>query len=146
MQRPKIKLSLDEIFSKVQGVRSMKDRVDILQANDCYALRLVLQGNFNDWVQFDLPEGAPPFKEDNNVPDRSAGRIDKNIKILKKLTKGSAMNPTKKEIRFVQFLESVNVNDAKIVIAMKDKELKKLFPSITPALVNKAFPGIIKDK
>jgi len=146
MQRPKIKLSLNEIFTKVQDVRAMKDRVDILQANDCYALRLVLQGNFNEWVQFDLPEGSPPFKEDNNVPDRSAGRIDKNIKILKKLTKGSAMNSTKKEIRFVQFLESVNVNDAKIVIAMKDKELKKLFPALTPVLVDKAFPGIIKDK
>lgn len=146
MQKPKVKLSLDEIFSKVQDVRAMKDRVAILQENDCYALRLVLQGNFNDWVQFDLPEGSPPYKPDTNVPDRSAGRIDKNIKILKRLLKGSPMNKVKKELRFVQLLESVNTNDAKIIIAMKDKQLKKLFPAITPALVNKAFPGIIKDK
>lgn len=146
MQKPKVKLSLDEIFSKVQDVRAMKDRVAVLQENDCYALRLVLQGNFNDWVQFDLPEGEPPYKQDTNVPDRSAGRIDKNIKILKRLLKGSTMNKVKKELRFVQLLESVNTNDAKIIIAMKDKKLQKLFPAITPALVNKAFPGIIKDK
>ena len=61
MKKPKVKLSLDEIFSKVQDVRAMKDRVEILQENACYALRLVLQGNFNDCVQFDLPEGEPAY-------------------------------------------------------------------------------------
>jgi len=146
MNKPKVKLLPHEIFDKVQNVRAMKDRIKILQENESYSLKLILQGNFNSWVQFDLPEGAPPFKEDRNPPEKSAGRIDRHIKVLKHFVKGSRLPRTRKEIKFIQFLEAINVNDAKIIIAMKDKNLNKLYPALTPALVKRAFPNLIKDK
>lgn len=146
LKKPKVKLLPHEIFEKVQSVRAMKDRVQILQENESFSVKLILQGNFNDWVQFDLPEGAPPFKEDKNPVDKSAGRIERNIKILRLLLKGGKLSRLRKEVKFVQLLESVNVKDANIIIAMKDKQLNKLYPALTPALVKRAFPKLIKDK
>lgn len=142
----KLSLFPHEIFEKVQAVRAMKDRVAILQENSSFALRTILQVNFNNWIKFDLPEGNAPFKEDTNPPEFSAGRIDNAIRILKLLTVESKLPKVKKEMKFIQLLESVNVKDAKIIVAMKDKNIQDLYPAITPVLVKKAFPNLIKDK
>ena len=52
----------------------------------------------------------------------------------------------KKEIKFIQMLEGLNENDAKIIVAIKDKKLNKLYSALTPALVSRAFPTLIQEK
>jgi hypothetical protein len=141
----KMKLFPHEIFEKLQEVRAMKDRVQILEDNASFALKTILQANFNDWVKFELPEGSPPYTKDENPPEHSAGRLEKVIPQLKLFVEGSKLPSYKKEGRFVQLLESIHHKDAEILIAMKDKSLMKLYSAITPALVKKAFPLLIRD-
>lgn len=143
----KLSLFPHEVFEKVQAVRGMHDRVKILKENSSFALRTIIQINFNNWIQFDLPEGDAPFKEDTNPPEFSAARIDSAIKVLKYMVKENKKLPrAQKELKFIQLLESLNVKDAKILVAVKDKKLDRLYPAMTEVLVRKAFPNIIKDK
>ena len=49
------------------------------------------------------------------------------------------MTPLKRETLFIGLLESIDPEDAKVLLAAKDKKLK----GITAAIVNEAFPGLI---
>ncbi len=52
----------------------------------------------------------------------------------------------KKEITYIKLLENLSAEDAKIIIAVKDKNLKGLYKTITEATVRKAFPTLLGDK
>ena len=41
-------------------------------------------------------------------------------------------------------IENIDAKDAEIVIAMKDKKLTELYPTITKELVQESVPGLIK--
>lgn len=141
-----LKLFPHEIFEKVQEVRAMSDRIAILKENESFVIKTILQANFNDWIKFDLPEGEPPYNADTNPPEFSASRIEKSIRQLIHFIDKSPLPRMKKEIKFIQMLEGLNVNDAKIIVAIKDKKLNKLYSALTPALVSRAFPTLIQEK
>lgn len=138
-----------EVFSDVCKINSFHDRVAFLQANQSFAIRTILQGNFSSGLKFDLPEGVPPFVRDNLPFGHSMGRIDKSIKVLSRLALIEGQTPSvglsriKKETNFIQLLESVNEKDADVIIAMKDKKLTAMFPMIDETLVRAAFPDLI---
>ena len=50
----------------------------------------------------------------------------------------------KKEKIFIGILESISAQDAKIIIAAKDKKLDEMYGNITYDLVEKAFPALVK--
>jgi hypothetical protein len=51
------------------------------------------------------------------------------------------LTPIKRESLFISLLEGVHPEEAKVLIAMKDQKLTKLYPKITHKLVSDA--GII---
>ena len=55
---------------------------------------------------------------------------------------GSAMKPLRRETMFVEMLESVDRFDAKLLIAIKDKDMP--FKTITMKLVQEALPNETK--
>lgn len=142
----KTNLLPSEVFKLIQSTRDLKERDAIIQKHADFTIRTILQVNFNDWIKLDLPEGKPPFTPDTNPVDKSGGRIHKLIRNLKILTPASNLKKYKKEVRFIQMLESVNQHDAEILIAMKDKALTKLYSAITEAFVRRNFPKLIVDK
>jgi hypothetical protein len=52
------------------------------------------------------------------------------------------MNQVKREKLFIEILEAVNEEDARVFIAAKDKNLK--VKGLTKKLVNDAFPNLIR--
>src|SRR6056300_149512 len=104
----------------------MIDRIAVLKEYESFTLKTILQVNFNNWIEFDLPEGDAPYKKDKNPPEFSAGRIDKLIKELKHLVKQSKLPRARKELKFIQMLEAMHHKDADIIVAIKDKNLNKL--------------------
>jgi len=56
---------------------------------------------------------------------------------------GSNIKALKRETLFIEFLESLAPADAKMILAMKEKKLP--WKSITPQLVNEAFPGFLPE-
>ena len=47
------------------------------------------------------------------------------------------LKPIKREGLFIEMLESVSPEEAKILLAIKDQRLDKIYPKITPAVASK---------
>ena len=52
------------------------------------------------------------------------------------------LSQAKREMLFVGLLETIDPEDAKLLLAVKNKEIP--YPTITKKLVNDAFPGFLK--
>ena len=94
---------------------------------------------------FNLPAGNDvPFKPTMKEHDLQ-NVLKANFRMLKNYLTGE--NPDwpkfKRETSFIGFLESLDPDDAKLVIGMKDKVC--IYKNITKDLVKKAFPDETKD-
>jgi len=136
-------LDLYEVFALLNAATTDGDRISILAENQGFVLNTVLQANFDPAIQFALPSGTPPYEVDNGDSDSSMNRISTVIRDLPLLLIGdNSLDSLKKEMRFIGMLESSNEENAKILIAMKDKKLCDICPSLSVTLVRQAIFGI----
>jgi hypothetical protein len=132
-----------EIFTELEALPKPK-RAAFLKENESFVLKTILQGAFNSKIALDLPEGEPPYEKDQCPAGMSMARLSNTIKVLGKLVVGDTrLSKLQKEVTFVKLLEGVNEPDAQILIAMKDKTLGTLYPSLDVKLVQKVFPEIL---
>jgi len=114
---------LSEILKKVSDAKDKASKISILKENDSVSLRQVLKGAFYSKIQWDLPTGNPPYTE-NDAP---AG------------TEHTATSRTKKENMFIQMLEGLHAEEAKLLLNVKDKKLSKVYKGLTESVVKSAF-------
>ena len=136
----KITWNVFEVLQKVSAAKKKADKISILKQNDSTALRTVIQGCYHPGINLDLPEGDPPYEacDAHNAPS-SLHRKWKDFGYFtgahtKKLGK------VKIETMFIQLLESIHQEDAKIVLQMK---AKKPFKGISSALVKEVYPNLM---
>lgn len=117
------------------------ERIKCLQANDGPAIRSILKYALDPSVEWLLPEGDPPFEI--NGEDFSELKFYSEARKLYLFVAGGNDNihPIKRERLFIDFLSSIYEEDAKMVLAAKNKTLP--WKNITKKLVKKAFPGLI---
>ena len=135
-----------ELFQLCEEADGVAGRVALLQRHATFGIKTLLQANYKEGVEFDLPDGTPPYKENASVPGNQPRHFEKLVKQLRHLVTQSAMSSVKKEIVYIKLLESLSAADAEIVIAVKDKNLKGLYKSLTEATVRKAFPTLLGNK
>ena len=58
---------LHEILTKVNNAKDKSLKIRVLKDNDSVPLRQVLKGAFDPSIEWDLPDGTPPYKE-NDAP------------------------------------------------------------------------------
>ena len=144
--KDKITLLPHEIFANIQKIEDRDSRIDYLKKNAYRQVKTILQLAYNDSVQLDFPEGAPPYTENTQLrfPIASMNRIFNNISNCTKQSKYSKM---RKERWFIQILETLSVEDSKILVAAKDGQLatfaNKKYSKITKSLVKDTFPEIL---
>ena len=134
---------LHEIFDLASKQRSKAKKIEILQeyAND--AMKSVFIWNFDETVISVLPEGPVPYKE-NEVPvgtDHTSLR--REHKHLYNFVKGGndSLNSLRRETMFVQILEGLHPEEAKILCLVKNKALQTKY-KITYDVVKEAFTDI----
>ena len=132
-----------EVFVKCETIRYKDDRKEYLEKNQTFAVRTILQLNYDKNIKLDLPEGKPPYNEDGAPAGMGLQPINKAVKILGTLTEGGSLKKIKKERRFIQMLESIHAEDAKIIVAAKDGKLQDLYSKVTINLVKDAIPKLI---
>jgi len=132
-----------EILELASKQRSKAKKVEILQeyAND--ALKTLFIWNFDDTVISMIPEGEVPYKE-NEVPvgtDHTSLR--KEYKHLYNFVKGGndGLSSLRRETMFIQILEGLHPEEAKILCLVKDKRLSEQY-KITYDVVREAYPDI----
>jgi len=135
-----------ELFQLCEEAEGVPERVKLLQEHATFGIKTLLQANYKEEVEFDLPEGTPPYKESEAATGDELLHFEKAIKQLKHLVKQSPLSAYKKETIYIRILESLSAEDAKLMIAVKDKNLKGLYKTLTEATVRKAFPTLLGNK
>ena len=146
-RKPRVKLPpnpfVHEILELVDKQRTKAKKIEILQEYDDMALKAILIWNFDPTAISVLPEGPVPYKE-NEVPigtDHTSLR--REWKNLYHFVKGGndRLSAIRRETMFVQMLEGLHPEEAKIVCLVKDKDLESRY-KITYDMVQQAYPDI----
>lgn len=98
------------------------------------ALRILFEYAFDPEKKFDLPAGDPPFKADAAPIGMSPGNLHMEMRKLYIFCRKD-LTPLRRETLFIQLLENVHPSEAKVVLAIKEQNLTKLYPKITHKLV-----------
>jgi hypothetical protein len=138
-------MRVDDILDRVGKAKTRKEKIEVLHTYNNRGLRDVLKGAFDDSIQFNLPEGVPPFETGS---EHSYGttllKQSKKFKYFVK-TKNKQTAGPKVETIFIKMLESLHPGEAQIVLWMKDKQLGGNYKGLTKKLVTDAFPGLINE-
>ena len=132
-----------EILELVDKQRTKAKKIEILREYNDLALKAILIWNFDPTAISVLPEGPVPYKE-NEVPigtDHTSLR--REWKNLYHFVKGGndSLSAIRRETMFVQMLEGLHPEEAKIICLVKDKDLESKY-KITYDMVQQAYPDI----
>lgn len=134
---------IHEILELASGQRTKAKRVEILKEYESDALKALLIWNFDDSVISLLPQGHVPYKE-NEVPvgtDHTSLR--REYRQLYHFVKGGndSLSSLRRETMFIQMLEGLHPEEAKILCLVKDKQLSTKY-KIDKTMVTEAYPDI----
>ena len=113
---------IHEILDYVDTQRTKAKKVEALREHRDDSLTAILIWNFDDRVKSAVPEGQVPYKE-NEVPV------------------GTDHTSLRRETMFIQMLEGLHPEEAKIICLVKDKNLTEKY-KLTKEIVAEAFPDI----
>lgn len=138
-----MKLGISEILRMANDAQDEHARLHILRMNDSPTLRNMLNLALNKNVVWQLPDGIPPYKPNDLVDQQH--RLYTEMRKMYLFIEGGSPNlkQLRRETLFIELLESLDPEDAKLVLAAKDKNFP--YSNITIELVNTAFPGLITD-
>jgi hypothetical protein len=136
--------NVHEVLKETAKLNTKKAKIELLQKADCPALKDILRINFDDTIVSLLPKGSPPYRKDDAPDGLNFSTLHKNMPYFAYFFEGihSGMNQIKRESQYIRLLESVNPEDAEVMIAAVNKDLK--FKGLTKKLVNDAFPNLIR--
>ena len=132
---------LSEILTKVNNAKMKDDKVKVLRDNDSVPLRQVLKGAFDPKIEWDLPEGTPPYKVNEAPAGTEHTLLFTESKRLWHFVKNAdpKLSKTRKEMMYIQMLEGLHADEAKLLINVKEKNLNATYKGLTDAVVKEAF-------
>lgn len=136
---------ISDIFKEVEKVSGRKAKIAKLQEyQNNNVFMQILEAVCDVRVIFELPEGAPPYTAPEDMIDNTGGLYQeiRKMYIFTKNRRSAAIKPFKREKVFIEMLESIHPEDAKLMLSVKDKKLP--YKGITTKLVQEAFPERFK--
>tara|TARA_B100000427_G_C15004812_1_gene375607 strand:+ start:24 stop:521 length:498 start_codon:yes stop_codon:yes gene_type:complete len=132
-----------EVLDLMNSQRTKAKKIEVLKEYEDPALKAILIWNFDPTAISVLPEGPVPYKE-NEVPvgtDHTSLR--REWKNLYHFVKGGndSLSALRRESMFIQMLEGLHPEEAKIICLVKDKDLESAY-KITYDIVQQAYPDI----
>lgn len=117
-----------------------QEQIKCLQANDNSAIRTILQYCFHPNIKWLLPPGEPPYKP-SEFPNLE-NMLYSEARRLYLFVEGGNTNlkPLKRESMFIDLLQCITPEDAKLLVSIKDKKLP--FKGLKATTVQKAYPGL----
>jgi hypothetical protein len=139
-----MKKSLYEILEVCSKGKTVDDRVALLQQNASAPLLTILKYAYDPSIVFLLPDTIPPYKPTDFLDQEN--RLYSELRRLYLFIEGGNPNLTKlkREMLYIQLLESIDKNDAVLMCHVKDKKLP--FKELTAKVVHKAFPDLIPEE
>lgn len=134
--------TLASIVDEIEKTGDVSQQAAIMQANSSKALKDIIGYAMDPGVKWLLPHTDPSYKPMPASADQE-GRLYTETKQLIYFVDspaGRKLPSMKREQMFIRILESVDMNDARLLLRIKKKALK-----ISLEAVKKAFPGISKN-
>ena len=132
---------MSEILTKVNNAKDKPKKIAVLQQNASAPLKQVLKGAFDSNIVWDLPAGDPPFIANEAPIGTEHGLLRNEAKRLWHFVRGADndLTKTQKETMFIQMLEGLHQDEAKVLLGMKNKSLNKMYKGLTESVVKEAF-------
>lgn len=111
-----------------------QDPSSIVKYKDSSALKVLFQYAFDPKNKFLLPEGTPPYKEDSAPLGMSPANFIMEMRRLYIFGRED-LGKVRRESLFITLLEGLHPTEAKVLIAIKDQDLSRLYSNITAKLV-----------
>ena len=130
----------NEIFTQVNNAKDKPKKIEVLRKHDSQGLRQLCKAAFDPSIVWDIPEGTPPFMQ-NDVPEGTehTSLLDEARKLYLFIKGGSNIPRIKKETLFIQMLEALHKDDAQVLIDIKEKKLNLTYKGLTENCVKEAF-------
>jgi hypothetical protein len=114
-----------------------KDPASLEKMKGNGALKYIFEHAFDPEKKFALPEGDPPYKNDAAPQGMSKGNLLMELRKMYVFCRKD-LKAIRRETLFIQLLENIHPDEAKVVLAIKDQNLTKMYPKITHKLVYEA--------
>jgi len=138
-----MKLLISEVLQKVSNAKTKAEKVKLLRQYNTPALRSLLIANYDDSVISMLPQGEVPYVPNDAPAGTEHTKLEHEFRKLYLFFKGgsNSLQQSKRESLFIQMLEGLHEDEARVLCLVKDKTLGKKY-KITKACVEEAFPSI----
>lgn len=135
-----MKLGIAEILDLVKKEKAQASKVKILQEHDHPVLRNLLKITYHQDSEWLLPKTNPPYKAMDKSMDLQGRLLQENRRMYLFLRGGNDnLTDLRRETLFIQILESVDPDDAKLLCEMKNKKIK----GVSANVVSQAYPGLL---
>ena len=147
---PKAKVKLPpnpfvhEILQLVSEARGAAKKVELLKEYRNEALVSILIWNFDESVISMIPEGDVPFTPNDSPQGTDHTSLRREQRNLYHFVKGGndTLSKLRRESMFIQMLEGLHPNEARIVVLAKDGRLHEDY-AVTYDQVKEAYPDIV---
>lgn len=132
---------LSKIISEIESAKDVGEQVARLRAADSRSVRDVLIYTLHPQVEWKLPQTDPPYKPLFEAAD-AEGRLHSDTKMFQYFTntqEGMNTKQAKREQMFIALLESLDPEDAKFMLRIKNKDVR-----ISREAVDIAMPDLTK--
>jgi len=132
---------LSEVLKKVHNAKTKDKKIEILRENDHDSLRMVIKSSFDPNIEWLIPEGDVPFKENESEEGTEHTVLRREAKKLYRYIKGGddTLPQFKRENMFIQLLEGLHKSEAQLIIDAKDKKLHQVYKGLSKEVVKEAF-------
>ena len=131
--------ALAQIIDKIEKQTTKTKQVEFLKKYSSKELKIVLGYGMDPGVKWLLPETDPPYKPLEQSTDQE-GRFYQEVDKLEYFIatpEGLNVKQVRREVLFIQILESIDPRDALLLLRMKNRKLK-----IKKDAVKEAFPNL----
>ena len=135
-------IMISEIINKAAELKTHEEKVAWLRKHDSGPLRNILIAAYDKTkVKFLIPNTEPPYSPSQAHENQGAlYREARKLKYFVEGFGGEAIAKVKREHLFIEMLETVHRDDAKILV---DMIKQKGYKGLTAKAINEAFGNII---
>ena len=131
--------ALAQSIEKIEKQTTKAKQIEFLKKYSSKELKIVLGYGMDPGVKWLLPETDPPYKPLEQSTDQE-GRFYQEVDKLEYFIatpEGLNVKQIRREVLFIQILESIDPRDALLLLRMKNRKLK-----IKKDAVKEAFPNL----
>jgi hypothetical protein len=137
-------LGLAEILKAASEIADLNQRVTYLQSNSSPALKAIVGYAYDPVIEWLIPETDPPYTPQAKEADLQNVLFAeiRRLRIFVNHNDYLNTNQVVRERNFIELLESVDPDDAKLLNSLKRREMP--YPNLGADVFKLAFPTISK--